>query len=176
MEMEITKNEMSNNAKKFFTKLTNYLDTKIYYYGSIQRYDYIPDFSDIDVAIFCDNIDSTISRLQNFLNVKKSNFKRFVHRLPRTGKVVYGQKIKYVDPDNTFTAEMAIYDEKIKEEVLMEKRTKNNIPFYISFFLYIIKFLYYKLRILPFKVFFKLKQICLNNLVEGKDAEYVILL
>ena len=175
IEMEKTKNKMPNNAKIFFTRLKNYLDTNLYYYGSIQRYDYLPKFSDIDVAIFCDNIDSTISKLQTFLNVNKNSFRKFIHRLPRTGKVIYGQKIKYVDPYKTFTVEMAIYDEKQKQEVLMEKKTKNNIPFYISFFLYIIKFLYYELRILPFKVFFKIKKYCLNELIEGKDTEYIIL-
>lgn len=173
--METTKNKMPNSAEIFFTKLKNYLDTKLYYYGSVQRFDYFPKFSDIDVAIFSNNIDSTISKLQIFLNTKKQKFRKFVHRLPRTGKVVYGTKVKYVDPDKKFTVEMAIYDEKIKEEVLMEKNTKNNVPFYISFLLYIIKFLYYELNILPFDTFNKLKRLCLNELLEGKDAEYVIL-
>jgi hypothetical protein len=67
---------------------------------------------------------------------------------------------------------MAIYDEKIKEEVLMEKRSKNNIPDYVCVLLYIIKLLHYKWKILPFDVFYQLKKICLNYLVEGKD--YII--
>jgi len=175
MDMETTRNEMPDNAKIFFIKLKNYLDTKLYYYGSIQRYDYFPEFSDIDVAIFCENIESTILKLQNFLNLPRNKFQKFVHRIPRTGKIVYGWKVKYVDNNKKFTMELAIYDETIKEEVLTEKRSKNNIPDYVCILLYILKVLYYKWRILPFNIFVYLKKICLNYLVEGKDSEYIIL-
>jgi hypothetical protein len=173
--METTKNDLPENTKYFFAKLKNYLDTELYYYGSIQRYDYFPEFSDIDVAIFCENEVSTIAKIQYFLNEKKSSFKRFIHRLPNNGKIIYGTKIKYADKYKKFTVEFAIYNKKNKEEVLEEKIKKNNMPFYISYMLYILKFLYYKLQILPFDVFMKLKKICLNYLVEGQDTEYVIL-
>ena len=171
--METTNNELPENAKIFFTKLKNYLDTNIYYYGSIQRYDYLPENSDIDVAIFCDNEDSVISKLQYFLDKKKSSFKKFIHRLPQNGTVVYGHKIKYVAQN--FTVEFALYDEKDKDIVLEEKTTKNNIPFYVAFILYILKFLHYKLGIFSYNTFFNLKKFCLNYLVEGKDAEYITL-
>ena len=69
--METTKNKMSHFAEKFFHKLKNYLDTKLYYYGSIQRNDYFPNSSDIDVDIFTDNEQSTITKLQNFLHPMK---------------------------------------------------------------------------------------------------------
>ena len=173
--METTKNDLPENIKYFFAKLKNYLDTELYYYGSIQRYDYFPEFSDIDVAIFCENEESTIAKLQYFLNVEKNSFKKFVHRLPKNGKVIYGHKIKYFDSHKQFTVEFAIYNKKNKAEVLQEKITKNNMPFYISFILYILKYLHYKLQILPFNVFMQLKKLCLNYLVEGKDTEYVIL-
>ena len=38
-------------AKKYFLKLGIYLDTPIYYFGSIQRDDYFPNSSDIDADI-----------------------------------------------------------------------------------------------------------------------------
>ena len=66
--METTKNELSPYSKTFFKKLSNYLDTKIYYFGSIQRNDYFPKSSDIDIDIFTDNEKSTILKLQNYLN------------------------------------------------------------------------------------------------------------
>ena len=64
--METTKNEMDAYSKNFFLKLGNYLDTQLYYYGSIQRHDYFPGKSDIDVDLFTDNSSSTIIKLQNF--------------------------------------------------------------------------------------------------------------
>ena len=79
--METTKNEMPKYAKHFFKKLGDYLDTKIYYYGSIQRLDFFPMASDIDTDIFTDNESSTISQLQSFLGVPKYEFRKVVYRL-----------------------------------------------------------------------------------------------
>ena len=76
--METTKNKLSPYATTFFNKLGNYLDTKLYYYGSVQRNDYFNDDSDLDVAIFTDNVSSMLSKINNFLNVKKYEFKKFV--------------------------------------------------------------------------------------------------
>jgi len=173
--METTKNNMPESAQKFFTKLQNYLDTKIYYYGSIQRFDYIPESSDIDAAIFTDNFNSTILKLQHFLNEKRSNFKKFILRLECCNKVAYGYKIKYLDKYDKFTAEIAIYNIKIKEDALKEQLVKCDIPSYISFLLYILKTLYYRLQILPFNVFISLKRYFINILVNGKDTEYILL-
>ena len=53
--METTKNELPYKLKRFFYKLENDLDTKLYFYGSIQRNDYVAGKSDIDVSIFTDN-------------------------------------------------------------------------------------------------------------------------
>lgn len=68
--MEIN-NRLTQNEKIFFDNLSNYIDKKIYFYGSIQRPDYIKGKSDIDIDIFTDNESSTIQKLCNFLNKKK---------------------------------------------------------------------------------------------------------
>ena len=86
--METTKNQLSPYATTFFNKLGNYLDTKLYYYGSVQRNDYFNDDSDLDVAIFTDNVSSTLSKINNFLNVKKYEFKKFVWNLNITKNMV----------------------------------------------------------------------------------------
>ena len=65
--METTKNKLSSYESDFFNKLSNYLDTKLYFYGSIQRDDYKPGHSDIDVDIFTDNIHSALIKIQNLL-------------------------------------------------------------------------------------------------------------
>ena len=46
--------------------MQEYLDTKLYFYGSVQRNDYIDNVSDIDICIFSDNIDSTILKVQQY--------------------------------------------------------------------------------------------------------------
>jgi predicted nucleotidyltransferase len=171
--METTKNEMDVYSKIFFLKLGNYLDTQIYYFGSIQRNDYFPGKSDIDVDIFTDNVQSTIIKLQNFFGIEKYKFKRFVYKLHKTKKMVTGYKVKYEDPSNNFLTEISIYDEKDKEYVLIEHNSKALLPFYISWLLIILKTFYYKLGILSEDIYSYLKKIIIDFMVEGEDDEFV---
>jgi tRNA nucleotidyltransferase (CCA-adding enzyme) len=67
--METTNNKLSSQEKDFFQNLKNYIDLPLYFYGSVQRYDYLPQYSDIDVDIFTNDEKSIIIKLQNFLNV-----------------------------------------------------------------------------------------------------------
>ena len=66
--METTKNQLTPYESNFFNKLKIYLDTPLYFYGSIQRDDYKSGYSDIDIDIFTENMNSTIVKLQNFFN------------------------------------------------------------------------------------------------------------
>ena len=71
--METTKNDLPPNTKKFFYNLSEYLDTKLLYYGSVQRSDYVPGKSDIDVVIFTDNEFSLMNKLQHYLHLNKKS-------------------------------------------------------------------------------------------------------
>jgi predicted nucleotidyltransferase len=173
--METTVNKMSDYASVFFNKLSNYLDTKIYFYGSIQRVDYFPQSSDIDVDIFTDNEQSTMTKLQSFLNIERYNFKKFVYKLHKTNILVHGHKVKYTNKENYFSTEISIYNEKNKENVLNEHNSKIKLPFYISVILIILKTFYYNLGILPKNVFLNIKKFLMNYLVEGEDVEFIIL-
>ena len=171
--MENTKNNMPLYAKNFFDKLSNYLNTKIYYFGSIQRYDYFPKSSDIDVDIFTDNEEQTINYLMNFLGLKKYEFKKFVYKLHQTNKLVYGHKVKYKEPHNNFSVEISIYNENVKYEVLKEHNLKMDIPIYASILLIILKYLYYNFALLSKSNYKYLKGLIINYLIEGKDVEFV---
>jgi hypothetical protein len=171
--MEITKNELSPYAKDFFDKLKNNLNEKIYFFGSIQRSYYFMNSSDIDVDIFTENIDSTISKLQNFLNVKKNKFKKIIYRTIKTKKIVYGYKIEYEDLENNFFTEISIFDKKYKKNVLIDHSFKINLPFYITFFLIVLKFFYYKLHIVSDNIYKYLKNYIISILVDGHDKEHV---
>lgn len=171
--MEITKNEMPLNAKIFFDKLSSYLNTKIYYFGSVQRLDYLPKSSDIDVDIFTDNEEQTKNYIMNFLGLKKYEFKKFVYRLHQTNKLVYGHKVKYKEPQNNFAAEISIYNENDKYAVLKEHNSKMNIPIYASILLIIIKNLYYNFSLLSKPNYKYLKGLIINYMIEGKDVEFV---
>jgi hypothetical protein len=171
--MEYTKNSLPPNAKVFFDKLSNYLNTKIYYFGSIQRYDYYPNSSDIDIDIFTDNEQQTINYLINFLGLNRYEFKKFVYRLHKTNKLVYGHKVKYKEPHHNFSVEISIYNENDKFEVLIEHNSKINIPIYISLLLIILKNLFYNFNLISKNNYKYIKKIIINYLVEGTDTEFV---
>ena len=171
--METTKNEMPKYAKHFFKKLGDYLDTKIYYYGSIQRLDFFPMASDIDADIFTDNESSTISKLQSFLGVPKYEFKKVVYRLHKANVMVHGFKVKYIDKENNFVTEISIYNEKNKKDVLLEHNAKTVLPLHISILLVILKTFWYRFPILPESVYGYLKKLIMNHMVEGDDVEFV---
>jgi hypothetical protein len=172
--METTKNPMTEYEKQFFNKLAQYLDTKLYFYGSIQRSDYFPGSSDIDVDIFTDNMNSTISKMQHFFHVERSKFKKFVYKLHTSNKVVHGYKFKYKKPESRLQIEFSIYDENYKENVLLEHTSKSVLPFYISYLLIVLKFFYYQLNIIPKEYYKYLKSVVMDDMI-GTKEQYIVI-
>jgi hypothetical protein len=168
--METTKNQLSSYQKDFFNKLRNYIDKPIYFYGSIQRDDYFPKSSDIDIDIFTDNEYSTIYALCNFLNLKTTDFKKSVYKIDK--KVVKGYKTKYVDESNNLMLEISLYNERVKDIIVQEHSRTNVLPIYVSVVLIIIKFMYYNLNIMSKEVFRSCKQFLMN---ENNEMKFIIL-
>lgn len=173
--METIKNNISIRTKHFFNRLSNYLDTKLYYFGSIQRADYFPQASDIDVDIFTDHEESTMIKMHHFLKVHKTDFKRFVWRLNTVNRVVYGHKILYKDPEGEFTAEFSIYNENVKEWILKEHRLKTFLPFYATWMLIVLKYLFYTLGIIPASYYIYMKKFILSTVIGLNYDEFVII-
>jgi predicted nucleotidyltransferase len=173
--METTKNVMPEHNNVFFDKLKIYLDTPVYFFGSVQRDDYFPNSSDIDVAIFTDNMKSTISKLQSFLNVNPKDFKQFVWRLNCDNSLVNGYKIMYKEPARNFSAEISIYDEKYKERILIEHNGKRDLPLYATIALIIIKYLFYSFNIMPKEWYIYLKKQLLSKLIFLKEDDFVVI-
>ena len=173
--METTRNKLTNQEKDFFFKLSNYLDTKLYFFGSIQRGDYFPSSSDIDVDIFTDNENSTIIKMMNYLNVERKNFKRFVWKINKTNHLAYGHKLMYKNKEQQFSVEFSIYNEKYKHAILYEHNDKKDLPLYATILLIIIKYLYYTLHILPSKWYINCKGIILSKLIFKKEDHFVVI-
>uniref|UniRef100_A0A6C0JK09 Polymerase nucleotidyl transferase domain-containing protein n=1 Tax=viral metagenome TaxID=1070528 RepID=A0A6C0JK09_9ZZZZ len=173
--METTRNKLTEDEKNFFLKLSNYLDTKLYFFGSIQRGDYFPNSSDIDVDIFTHNENSTIIQMMNFLDAKRSDFKKFVWKLNKSNTLAYGYKFMYKNKENSFSVEFSIYNEKYKHEILYEHNAKKDIPFYATILLIIIKFLFYTLHIIPADWYIQSKKFILSTLLFKKDDHFVVI-
>jgi len=156
--MEDIKDRLGDYRYNYFSNLQKYLDTELYFYGSIKRYDYFQKGSDIDITLITDNVHSTLSKLQNYLNIKKTEIKKIYQKFYiRSKSIVVGYKIKYEDKERNFSFDILIYDEKYRKSVLENLNDINNLPGYMIVILIIIKILYYSLGIISKDIYLYLK-------------------
>ena len=171
--MNQIRNDFNVDLKKFFIDLKNYLDTELYFYGSVNRSDYVHNKSDIDIAIFTDNEYSIMTKLQHYLHVKHDAFDKIVWKLE--GTIVYGYKIK-CDKHTNSKCEIAIYNNDFKEIILKDMRKYNSIPFHIGILLFILKTLHYTFPILSSKTYSAYKRVVFNRImINKKDTSFVLL-
>lgn len=171
--MNTIRDDFPKEVKDFFKRLENYLDTELYFYGSVNRPDYVHGKSDIDVGIFTDNEYSVMNKLQHFLHVKRDAFDKVVWKI--NGKVIYGYKIKcdnYID----IKCEIAIYNNDFKETILKEIIQYNSVPPYIAILLFILKTLHYTFPIISSKTYMVYKRFIFNVLLLNKKNTVFFLL
>jgi predicted nucleotidyltransferase len=169
--MNNIRDDLPNNVKKMVNKINGYLDTQVYFYGSVLRSDYIPGKSDIDMVIFTDNEYSTISKLQHVLHVKRSDFKKVVWKL--NDYDIYGYKLKI--PDFEPEVEIAIYNNDFKDVIIDEfKAPVERAPLLVIICLYILKFLYYRLSLLSKETYTRVKRYIQNDMM-GKVSHFLLL-
>ena len=156
--MDDIKDRLGEYKYDYFTNLQKYLDTELYFYGSIKRPDYFQNASDIDITVITDNVNSILAKLQNYLNVKKSDIKKIYQKFyGKTKRMVVGYKIKYKDKERDFSYDILIYDEKYRNIVLENVNDINNLPTYMIVILMFIKILYYTFGIIPKEIYLYLK-------------------
>jgi len=64
--MEDIKDRLGNYKYNFFYNLQNYIETELIFFGSIKRFDFFKNSSDIDIIIITDNVKSLLYKVQNF--------------------------------------------------------------------------------------------------------------
>ena len=174
MDLEDTFHHLTPEEKSFFQRMQNYLHTKVYFYGSVNRQDYFRGKSDIDVDIFTRNMESTLSRLQHFLNVSSTQFRKTYRLLD--SKHIAGYKVYYVSTnaldEPQFSVEISIFQEKDKEYVLKEHRSKSILPFHAVIMLVVLKFFYYDLHLLPRDTYKRYKNSILSDWIGRKETPF----
>lgn len=145
MFQEHIEKNLTDKQKIFFQHMSESLDTKLFFYGSILRSDYDKK-SDIDICVFSDNINSMKTKLQHFLRIDIRQFKRIIWN--KSKKIIYGVKIMYKNPKKNIIAEISIFNEKDKDIVLDDHYSKVSIPIHAAILTYILKFLHYKIEIM----------------------------
>ena len=156
--MEDIKDRLGEYKYNFFNNLQNYLETKLYFYGSIKRVDYVANSSDIDIIVITDNIKSMLSKTQTYLNISKDKTQKIFQQHSVYDKgIITGYKLKYKNDENNIEFDLLFYDEKYRNIVLKNIYDINNLPLYMITILYILKILYYKLYLISRKVYNSLK-------------------
>jgi hypothetical protein len=146
--METTKNPFTNEQYQFFSTLAPYIGLPFYYFGSIQRSDYIAGFSDIDVDIFSPQPEKIARRLAHLLQGPYVSIKRVWWSF--SGNEIKGYKVKYKRPviegvtRENLKVEFSIYDEEVKHLVLKKHREQIFISPYVSALLLFMKWIFRK--------------------------------
>jgi predicted nucleotidyltransferase len=161
--MEDIKNKLTEENYLFLKKLQDYIGIELLFMGSIKRYDFLHKYSDIDIVIISDNIEDTIVKLQNFLNLPKRKIKLLYQKIPENDNIVYGYKTNYNDFDNNLRLEIILYDEKYRKIMVQYVKTTSNLPFFITYLLFIIKKMYYELNLLSSEFFTNIKYFIIKN-------------
>jgi hypothetical protein len=168
MDMDKINKKLTYNQKIFLNSFSQYIDKELYFYGSIKRSDFIPGKSDIDIDIFTDNEISTIQLTCNFLNIKRRDVKKFVYKI--NSLMVYGYKAKYEDKENGIKVEFSIYNNKYKNVILIDRNNGEYLPLHIMVTLYIIKILFYNLKIISKKTYKRCKRFLMNP---GDELKFI---
>ena len=168
------RSDFPQKTKDFFKRMENYLDTDFYYYGSVNRPDYVHDKSDIDIAIFTDNEYSLMSKLQHYLHLNKKDFKKFVYIIGND--TTTGYKVKYKNDEENINVEFSIYNEKFRHIIIKDHTRKFVLPFYITCLLCILKTFFYTLPILSKSFYADGKKWILNTLYSPEvNTQFIVL-
>jgi hypothetical protein len=156
--MEDIKDRLGDYKYNFFKKLQNYLDTELIFYGSIKRYDYFENSSDIDITIITENVKSILFKVQQYLRVEKNQTQKIFQQNSINDKgIITGYKIKYKNPEENIYFDLLIYDEKFRKDVMQNINEINNLPLYMIIILSILKFFHYTLCFIPNSLYLYLK-------------------
>lgn len=167
--MDKLKDDIPDNVKLFFTNLSNVLDNDLYFYGSVQRVDYVHGLSDIDVGILTDNEYSIMKKLQYYLNIDKNDFFKVAWKIKNN--YVYGYKVRYKNKKENIRAEFAIFNNKFRDLIWKEHLNTLYVPFYGIIMLYILKLFYYTLGLIDRKTFQTIKRY-IFDICWGKAKDY----
>jgi predicted nucleotidyltransferase len=162
--MEEIKENLSERNYYFLKRMEEYIGDDLIFFGSIKRCDFVKNYSDIDIAIISDNVAGTLIKLKSFLDIDDRKIRKVFQKMSNNKTIVYGYKTYYDDADNNLSLEMIIYDEKYRKQVMEHINIHNRLPFYITYFLLLIKIVYYKLNLISSSTYKWIKGVVIENL------------
>jgi len=126
-------------TRLFFERLSEFMELPLYFYGSIQRWDYLPGCSDVDVAMFTPHMENAVIQLQSYFDIPREKIKRIQWRLD--GHTIRGYKVHSTEGELSF--DISLFHEKDKRRVLRQYKKEANRPLWVLFVLLLLKYIYY---------------------------------
>ena len=168
---EVPKHIASKLTKQqidYLEEIQHYIGCPFYYYGSIERIDYLPGKSDIDIDIFTPNLYSTMFKLRQFLLIPETEIKSIKWRTRRPIVATFNcHKIKF---DNGIVKlELNIYDEQYKNTLLGVRELKRKIPMAVLMLVYTIKSMYYNTNFIPTSYIVTFKKFVMAHILDMED-------
>ena len=158
MELHEIKHNLNKNQYEYFSELQTQIDTPLYFIGSITRSDYIKDKSDIDIEVFTDNILSTKLKVEYLFNYYEKNIENKIIVFDINNVSFSGYKYFFRNNKKDVQFDFTLYKTECKKNLLYHRNIETNLPLSISMYLFIIKFLYYRLHIINKNTFSFLKK------------------
>lgn len=172
--IEDIKNNLREYDYYFLKNIQQYINTNLYFYGSVTRFDYFPGKSDIDVIVISDNVNSVVKQLENYLNVNKDAIEKTINYMNNGKSMSYAYKINYSDLENGLSLEIFVYDKKYEKDIETDINAKTYLPFYMIGVLYILKFITYHLNILTNEQFKYIKNLFMNICLRQSTQKQMI--
>jgi|TARA_B110000093_G_scaffold183426_1_gene234803 hypothetical protein len=163
--MEYTNNKLTYSQRSFMNNLSRHIDSPIFFYGSVQRSDFIQGISDIDICIFTENMKTMIMKVCNYLRVEQSSFKQIIWKQKRDNKILYGYKMMYEMNENCGPIEIVLYSKKDQDYIVEDAIAKSSLPWYASLSLYVLKQLNHYTFLLPGTNYRSIKAMILSDMI-----------
>ena len=169
IEQEFVKN-LTQEERTELSNLEEFIDAKLYFYGSVMRLDYLKNMSDIDFCIFTKNTEEVKKKIQLFFQLPSEKcFNKIIWKL--NNRFIYGSKVKckkFIDRKY----EISIYEEKFKQIVLNEHNKTSILSPITSLFYIILKLLFFY-NIIGDDMFHYIKNTLYNNIKKQKPNDNI---
>ena len=106
-----------------------------------------------------------IHKLSYYLHIDKKKIKKIFLNIKNNSnkyEIIYCYKVYYKNTKLNLILEITICNEKYKKVILNHYIQGFSIPIYIVIILIILKFTFYYLHLIPFKIYHKYKQIIID--------------
>jgi Nucleotidyltransferase domain len=170
--METTYNELPSKTKLFLKQMSEYIHCKLYFYGSVQREDFFPGYSDIDIDIFTENVKTTLTQLSTFLKAPSHKIKKVYMFVDN--KLIAGYKLVYKNVDLDTRFEISIFSTKYKTIVLKEHAKKTILPFFALCLMIFLKTSFYNFQLLDSSQYKYLKHFVLSTMIGFSETPYIV--